>query len=356
MYTLKIQKLLNEVDKINLPEEKVKLILQAIQIADENQDKEWGYDLRLELINTERDLAFANESIPAFAWLLQTFDENPEVFNEKDFLWQYKWMISELYENPNISLAQIDAALDDFLVRLERNGYGKRAYYNEKVSEAVFQKDKPAIAKALQALNSAARDNMSDCQACEMDAEVSATILTDGFSKGEEMALPLLKKQYTCAHVPMRTLINLSYEANLLGEDKLAIDYANKAEEELSQMEYDSSILLSVMKLARFWAKTDIARAKSSLEKYIPIADGPINRTQLLFSIYLLETLESFPAGTIFNLQLPSSHLLYKENKNQFSKEELHDFYFPLAKKIAAKFDERNGNNNISSQFSVLNR
>jgi len=58
MYTLKIQKLRNQVARVDNTLEKVNLLTQAIRIADENQDIEWGYDLRLDLISEEIDLAF----------------------------------------------------------------------------------------------------------------------------------------------------------------------------------------------------------------------------------------------------------------------------------------------------------
>ncbi|ANH82406.1 hypothetical protein A8C56_16805 [Niabella ginsenosidivorans] len=353
MYTLKIQKLLNQVEGLATPEEKIKLLLQAIKIADENEDIEWGYDLRLMLIEEERDVAFSRESIPAFAWVLKACDENPDLFSETDFLWQYKWMMSDLYDNPLVSIEQLQAALEDFKTRLQRNGYGLRAYYNELYSDALIQKDPVLIRAFAEQLKTVERDAMSDCQACEMDADVSATLELDGFEQGHAQAVPLLEKQYTCVHVPMRTLVNLSYHAYKNGQPDIARNFSDKAEEELAKLANDSSAIFSEVKLLICKVTGDPAGVKERLEQLIPKVVGSKSRKMFQMTLSLLEILPQFPQEVVFHLVLPEEHGLYT-GKTGYTRNELIAHFSREAKEIARLFDERNGNRNFSKQVEQL--
>ncbi|MCW8310745.1 hypothetical protein K7A41_05890 [Sphingobacterium sp. InxBP1] len=352
MYTLKIQKLRNQIERIDNTLEKVNLLTQAIRIADENEDIEWGYELRLELINQEIDLAFSTESLPAFAWILQAYDENPDLFSEEDFLWQYKWMMSELYDNPEVSREQIDAALSDFEMRLLRNGYGRRAIHNEELSDALVQRDLDAVELALQKVKASQRDDMSDCEACEMDAEVSAALLKSGYAAATEKALPLLEKQFTCAHVPLRTTVNLAYEGRRNGDMEKALQMAQQAEQEIYKKEKDSSILLSAIKLATYFSYTDLPKAKEWIERYLPWADGPDNRQMFQLACYMEEALGQFDPEELFNLELSESHNLF-QGRPQYQANEISAHYRRLAKDLALRFDQRNGNSNFQKQLDM---
>ncbi|MCF3109795.1 hypothetical protein LL912_13525 [Niabella sp. CC-SYL272] len=354
LYTLKIQKLLNQGEALSLPEEKIKLLLQAIKIADENEDLEWGYDLRLMLIETERDVAFARESIPAFAWVLKVCDEHPDLFSETDFLWQYKWMMADLYDNPHVSKEQVHAALEDFKLRLQRNGYGLRAYYNELYSDALVQKDTALIKEYGEKLKAVTRDSMSDCEACEMDAEVSATFELQGFEQGHEQALPLLEKQYTCVHVPMRTLANLSYEAFKNNQPELAQEFCEKAEVELEALTHDASALLSEIKLLVFKTSANPVTAKERLEQLIPRVTGNLSRKMFQMALYLIEALRQFPESTLFHLLLKEDHPLLRAEKTDYTRDELLAHFEQVARDIAVLFDKRNGNHNFMRQLEAI--
>ncbi len=351
MYTLKIQKLRNQVARVDNTLEKVNLLTQAIRIADENQDIEWGYDLRLDLISEEIDLAFSTESLPAFAWILQAYDENPELFNEEDFLWQYKWMMSELYDNPAVSREQIQAALRDFEQRLIRNGYGKRAIYNEELSDALAQKDLAAIEQALKNVNALQRDDMSDCEACEMDAEVAAILLQQGYAPAVEKALPLIEGQFTCTHVPLRTAVNLAYEGYKHGDVEQANSMAELAEKEVFKKEKDSAILISVIKLATYFSYTDLGKAKEWIERFLPWADGPENRSMFQLACYICEAMKNFAPHESFVLELGNQHNLF-QGKNSYTASELAEHYGKLADQLADRFDQRNGNSNFRKQVN----
>ncbi|MBZ4190131.1 hypothetical protein [Niabella beijingensis] len=354
LYTLKIQKLLNQGEELSLPEEKVKLLLQAIKIADENEDIEWGYDLRLMLIETERDVTFTKESIPAFAWILNACDGHPDLFAETDFLWQYKWMMADLYDNPQVSKEQVHAALEDFKIRLQRNGYGLRAYYNELYNDALVQKDTAMIQEYGEKLKMVTRDSMSDCEACEMDAEVSATFELQGFEQGHEQALPLLEKQYTCVHVPMRTLVNLSYEAFKNNQPELAKEFCSKAETELEALTHDASALLSEVKLLVFRTAEDPVAGKERVEQLLPRITGNQGRKVFQMALYLIEILRQFPEATPFSLLLKEDHALFRSGKTEYTRDELLGYFEQVARDIAGLFDRRNGNNNFMKQLDAI--
>jgi len=91
-YNLEIQKVLLKLKDLKSFEDKIMALKEAIQVADQHNDIDWGFDLRLDLIRQERNTSRCNESFPAFAWILHTSDANEDYFDESEFLWEYKWI------------------------------------------------------------------------------------------------------------------------------------------------------------------------------------------------------------------------------------------------------------------------
>lgn len=350
-YTLEVQKLLIRANQENIhPKDAKKLLIEAIQIADSNEDVELGYELREELLDKEWGLAERTDFVSAFSWMLNAYDADPENYSAEDLLWKYKWIIDELFSNPDVPLEQIRQVMEDFKRRAEEQGFGLRSYYTKHLHEALDQKDQQASKKYLDLMNALPIDGISDCRACEMDNEVLFLINEGDFKEAYNRAQPLIQKQYSCAHVPVITLCQLCYTAIKNNELEKAADLFIKAEEELQEREYDSTLIRSIGLLIVYLFHTDKSKGWKYIEKYLPWGVECEANRKFFFSMYMAEALKLEDQNKEVAIELPHEHPLY-HSSGTYKVRDLYNFYYNQALENGQLFDHRNGNSSFSVQL-----
>ena len=347
-YNLEIQKILLNVDKLSNPDDKINLLKQAINVADANNDLDWGFDLRLDLISKEIDTSHCTDSFPAFAWLLNTYDSNTDLFEEEDFLWEYKWMSSAARRNAGISREQVESIMDDLKVRMQRNGYSDRAYYNIKYYWHLFIGEIEEARKYLKLRDDAVHDRMSHCIACELDSRVEFDLLDGNFDKAIASAHDILTKKLTCGRLPFATLCSLTTHLDKAGDPRSA-EYFAKAEEELAEIENDTSFLSDVAELIRYLAKNNKPKAFEYLVRFADWEVGAEDSLSFEFSISALAVLKDEESPCILEL---SSKLPYFNADNTYDAKALYDYYYAKAKDLADRFDLRHGNSYFNEQLA----
>lgn len=338
-YNLEIQKILIKVEASNHPDDKINLLKQAIRIADANNDLDWGFDLRLDLIAQEKDTSHCTESFPAFAWLLNTYDTNPDLFNEDDFLWEYKWMAGAARRNVNISREQVESIMEDLKIRLERNGYTSRGYYSIMIYWNLFIGDIDKAKEFLQLRDNTPRDRMSNCPACELDTKVELELINGNFDKAIATADDLINKKLTCGVMPLVTFCNLTYYLSR-SNDPRAAEYFAKAEEEFAEIEEnDTSLLSNIADLFDYLIKNNKNRAWEYFQKYSDWEPGAEDAIVYDFSKSVLPLLSQKGTKELnINPKLP-----YYKTDGIYNLEELYDYYYQKAFDLANRFDKRNG-------------
>lgn len=347
-HNLEIQKLLLKKDTLKHPEDRISILKQAILIADSNNDLDWGFDLRLDLIFEERDTSHCVDSFSAFAWLLSTRDANPDLFDESDFLWEYKWMVGAARRNANIPLDQLESIMDDIKERMTRNGYTLRGYYCVMVYWFLFIGDVDKAKSYLKLRNEVERDRMSHCQACELDTEVEIELIEGNFDKAITTANDLITKKLTCGVMPLVTFCNLTY---YLGKanDSRAAEYLPKAEEEIASLnENDTSLISHISNLLYYLSVTDNKKAWEYFEKYADWEIGAEDAASFDFSKNILPLLsEKGEKSLNISIKLP-----YYSKDNFYNIEQLYQYYLGKAIDLATKFDKRNGTDKFMSELN----
>lgn len=199
-------------------------------------------------------------------------------------------------------------------------------------------------------MNALPTDGMSDCSACEMDNEVSFLINEGDFKAAYTRALPLIQKQYSCAHVPFITLCNLCYMAIKDNRIEEAAALFLKAEEELQGNESDSSLVTSMGLLIVYLFHTDKPAGWNYLERYLPWALECEANLKFFFSMHIAEALKLEDQEKTIVLKLPDVHSLYNSS-NHYKVKDLYDFYAQQAFTYGQLFDKRNGNSSFSLQL-----
>lgn len=349
-HNLEIQKILLKLDTLSHPEDKINLLKQAIQIADANNDLDWGFDLRLDLISQEKDTSHCTESFPAFTWILSTYDANPELFNEDDFLWEYKWMAAAARRNVNISRQQVESIMADLKGRMERNGYTPRGYYSVMIYWNLFIGDMKEANRFLELRDNTPRDRMSHCPACELDTKVEIELIEGQFDKAITTANDLITKKLTCGVMPLTTFCNLTYYLSKAGDPRAAEFFA-KAEEEIAEAkENDSSLISNISDLIYYLNKYDRNRGWEYFQKY---ADWEIGAEDAIIFEFSKNILALLKEGGEKQLTM-SEKLPYFKPDGNYKIAELYDYYYRKAKNLAQQFDDRNGTNSFTKALEEV--
>ena len=342
-YTLEIQKIVIQVEDNpnNTPKDNIRLLKQAIAIADENDDIEWGYDLRLMLIRKCYHLSSDTELVNNFSWVLNAYEEHPDWFDENDFLWQYKWILATMYNNPDVSLEQIESILEDFKTRLERNGYGLRAYYDRLYTETLSIGNYEKAKELLDLRNAAPDDGMGNCAACTLDYELDYYMETGQIDEALTRAQPLIDKLVSCALVPARTFCALAYHAEKAGKPDVAADLFERADADMSIIENDENLTSAGGMLIAYLANKNEEKTKHYLELCIPWTLEADSFSQYDFAAYMLEALNKWKGADPIILNLPLEYELYND-AGEYSIQVLKEYYREKAKTLAEAFDKRN--------------
>src|SRR5438132_297337 len=126
-------------------------------------------------------------------------------------LWQYKWVVDHLPDFPQITRAQIEEMFADMRKRYRAYGASMQVVELKRRAVAMAMGDHDAAVDADEAMRQHRRDDLSDCKACEMDADCDYYYFLGADEVGVEKAGPLLRGRYSCSEVPQ-----LTYAAILL--------------------------------------------------------------------------------------------------------------------------------------------
>lgn len=354
-YTLEIQKLLFQVEdnKSLTPKDKIRLMKQAAAIADANDDMEWGYDIRLQLIRECYYVADSTDLVNEFSWLLNAYESHPDWFDENDFLWQYKWILGEMFNNPKVSLEQIESILDDFKNRLQRNGYGLRPYYDRLYEEKLILNCFEEAKMYLDLRNAAPDDAMGSCPACTLDNELDYYLMTGRFDEAYNRAQPLLSRQIACTHVPARTFCALAYYADKAGKADEAALLADRADAEMQGLANDENLVSPAGMLTCYLLGCRPERGWAYFEKSLPwfMQDDPYTRYD--YACYLLEGLKKCDPDASVRLSLPVDFPLYRPD-SMYTAGELAAYFRCEAETQAAVFDARNRCTAFTGRLALL--
>lgn len=339
MYGLEIQKLLIKKNELDLPQDKVKLLQQAITISDSNHDTEWSIDLRLELMQEELDyLPSKMVSYEAISWIIGAYEEDPSIIDESNFLWQYKWMINYVIKNPSISKAQKEGIIQDYSMRMERNNYSLRPVYEDYYRFYTYFELAEKASKYKKLRDATPSDRMSDCKACELNSNFDYNLTFHSIDKAKAEGSDILTQKETCARVPIVSYANLAQE--LTKENRLdeAKEYVEKGMHELfKENEYIPRNFEYLILFAYYYSKVDNNEAWNLIEKYYPSQATNEFSTYNIF-LNMLGVLKNTDKETI-TIKFPEWVSFYNSD-NVYKKLDLYNYYYKEAKAILNKFAE----------------
>ncbi|MXQ54188.1 tetratricopeptide repeat protein [Shimazuella alba] len=248
---------------------KIGLLEEAIRIADTHLDIDAQFDARMELVDTAIFSGHGEKAIVAFAWCLAQYDKNPNMYNDHQMMWNYKWVTDRLLEFPDIELQKVKATLEDLKKRFTQTGHGPHFYYYIKQALAMQLEKTDEVQHYYEKWIREPSDSLSDCRACTLANQTKTLLYLDKLEEALAVAEPILKRRLSCHSVPHRTYADLLLPLLKANRKEEADDYYQKC----YQLIYNQTGFMdTVVHLLTYATITDIPKAISLLEKYLPEA------------------------------------------------------------------------------------
>lgn len=178
------------------------------------------------------DLAFA-----PFARVLRLWDEAPELFDEQDthsLFWSFKWVADATRSYPQISRAQAEALLEDMERRYRLAGNSLASV--EKIRLAWLLHTGEATREALQHWLTAAKDDSTDCAACDLSTRARTLLALGDLDEGARVAR---SQDGRCNREPAGTFHALAEIELLRGDAAAAREALRVARREVGRNDVD---------------------------------------------------------------------------------------------------------------------
>ena len=308
-------------------------VVRRIEAEGERDVLAWGLS---ELVEAYTFAGNSDRAFVAFARMLRLWDESPELFDQSDtfnLFWEYKWIADGVCEFPQISCDQAEEFFVDMERRYRLEGLGLSAVRVSRFNWA-WRAGAPDAEDLRQAWRSTPSDEFDDCAACVIGTQV-AFLLEHG--RYEECLALGATQRDSCNIEPTKTHHALALAELLNGDSAAALRHHRLA---LATFEGKTRELApSRGQCFELLARGgQIERALRSLRNedasLLEQASSPLDR--LLFLLGVLAGLSANEDRADLETGLTGSG---RETLGG-----LHAWVLAAVTKIAAGFDERNGN------------
>lgn len=344
-YEDELARMFEELEKIPEGPQRIRLLNQAIRMADLHQDVDWGFRLRQDLVHTSFASGVGDQLIVAMSWCLAQADRDADRFDMSTLLWQCKHVLSFVTLFHQISRAQIDAITQDVVRRYEANGLSLRPICMFRASNAIQMGDHDLATQMHQQAWSLPKDFFSEGEEWEVFFLVRYLVEFKRWPEALEAAFPLLEGRLSQSQVSPWIVVLVLSPLVEMGRWNEA-----RALRERSYRLVESNHRLIVSSIAEHIAFLTL--------------DGDLKGAFALFAQHLPWTWQVFtPAGQfgfslrswlLFNrlkeagvddvpFEFPTGHPL-RRLRGRYGIDELAGHYQKQTEDLAAAFNKRNGN------------
>ncbi|MFH8694319.1 hypothetical protein [Streptomyces chartreusis] len=142
-----------------------------------------------------------------FARLLNLFDEQPDVFDDRLrhlLFWRFKWVGHALRQLPEVPLTGLRQWLTEMRDRYEKADLGLQPYYGQAYQLAAHLGEGTTLAYELWA--SRTRTQLSDCEACEICERALYHLMEGDDERALKVWEPVLAGKESCQEEPARSV------------------------------------------------------------------------------------------------------------------------------------------------------
>ncbi|MBD1923490.1 hypothetical protein H6F77_20800 [Microcoleus sp. FACHB-831] len=343
-YEDRVFALVEQADALDYGTTKVSLLEEAVKIADIHNDLDLGFWTRDKLLDAATFSGYPEKELVTFSWCLAQSDRHPEKFSSERLLWQYKWVGEKLPKFPQISKQQIDDTFEDMARRYQRASLSMRSVYKLQCLAAMVMGDKKTASAYQQKWEQTPRDCSSDCPACELHEQVNFLIYMGEYERAIACAYPILSGKQTCSEIPHLSFGKILVPLLRLGRIEEAMHYHVRGYRLISS---NRDFLETIAEHLKFLVLTNnLVKAVELFEKHLIWALETANVYDsfcfYLAANFLMTELQENGKNRV-SLILPKSFSEYQQS-GTYEVDKLRMALFKKVQHLAAKFNERNGN------------
>ena len=325
---------------------RLKAIREAIQAADEAKNAEWSFRFRDRAMRESTFEADDVDSMVIFPEMMALYDNHEELRLDDDYqhmlMWDFKWMLINSVDFPQIPLEKIREFYGEFKKRLTQYGKSLRPYYYllEDLSDSTGTPLPEGVKFGRYRMEP--EDDLNDCHACEASHDVRIDLLTGHRDAALKHSERIFSGELSCAEVPQTTYgtwINYDIDA---GE----YDHAKQMAKRLFPLlrsNMDMSLLQEIGALLRLYSITDRHLGTELFRRSLRIFMASRNPWQRMqYAIGAFRLFDRMQSDEV-NLILPRDFALWNDTYT-YKSAELAEYFFNEAKSLAERFDKRNGN------------
>lgn len=327
-----------EAEEQSCLEDRIKLLKQAINIADAHNDIDRGYNLRIMLIGAEQLTNHSCESVPAFTWILEVYDNNPDLFSAEDLLSIYRWLAYNCLNNLEITIGQADNILEDFRRRSLSEGYSEREYYNIKLNQSLFRGDKISARKYLELRDSCPEDEMTT-EGFDLLLRIYVEIAEEDFDTAIFHTNQFVAKQPVHQINKSAVYSGFIYHSLMTGYKALADEYFEKAISAFSGQDMYPYHIYEMSLLMYYMSKY---RKDTAWEYFSRFVKWELEADDIYRFHFAASVLPLFSSGGICEIEGVGSGQPYYNEEHTYELTDLFNYYKGLALNLAHRFDVRN--------------
>lgn len=324
---------------------KVRLIEEAVKLADVVRDLDAMFETRMELVDAGVFAGHCEKALPAFAWCLAQFEKEPDRFeyHQDTLLWYFKNILHNADELPQLTREQVEELREQMASLYRKCGFNMRPVHYTRLVFATRIGDTETAKESYASYHALPRDPMADCMACEADSDVEYFEFLGEWEKALKAAEPSLKGKQVCAEVPHRTYSYVLRPLALLGRYDQADEYQRKG----YRMIRSNPVFLGhvALHMAYLLHRGDESSALRMLEQHLSWALESFHlRSRYMFYLSSKRTLSRVAENEgKKKLNLPQAFPVHNST-GSYDTAELVQWFDEELSTLGARFDARNGN------------
>ena len=337
---------------------------KCIDLADKHKDRDRQIKYRILLIEESCQHDDALQAYLVFPLVLKISDEAFAETGDRpylhDTLWKYKWLIEDARLFYQIDQEQFDKLVNDAIERFQNAGYNARAIYMQAAMFYVYSDPAKAENYYRQFL-ATPRDEMSDCLACESNAEFAYLLAKGRYLIAMHKAQAIFEGRKRCSDVPFITYTHyMLYMAQRklageeVSEDIMAMmkDYASTCRK---VMVSEHKILEEIGKLLIYYVLFEPAKALGFIQhfpdftevhKYNPFA-------VFYYAIGMMLFIKGLGDRETYKMKMDPRFRFYNPD-NTYNVAEMYEFYRSQAEKTANGFIGSQKNDSFKKLYDLI--
>jgi tetratricopeptide (TPR) repeat protein len=346
----RLEELLGEAYEMDHGEAQVRILDEAVKLADSLQDMDMAFYARMQLTEAATFSGHNERMMTSFSWCLAQYEKDADRYEELDWdlMWQFKWVVSGISSFPHVPTPEFHRLLAQMKTMYQERGYGLRSVH---YTHFTFCFDSGNFAEAKRLLEiwpDLPRDDLADCEACEADSYVNYYSGIDEPEKAIQAATSIVNGEQTCAEVPHVTYSTLLRCLAQVGRYDEADEYQAK---DYRMIRRNSEFLLQIGEHISYLVhRNKLTKAIRLVETHLDWALHTYELNAkfhfLAAATHLLEQLGDKP----LKLKLPTKFARF-ESAGVYDVSELAEWFRSERDTLAQSFDNRNGNDHFGRRL-----